>query len=47
MTTRPIDRLVVDDLTTERSFDSQDLWVIVVLGLFVDMLSLGICTTRH
>ena len=29
------------------SFDSQALWVIDVLGLFFDMLSIGDCKTRH
>ena len=37
----------MDDLTTERSFDSQATWVSTVLDLFVDMLSMGVCTTRH
>ena len=27
----------MDDLITERSFDSQAMWVIDVLGLFFDM----------
>ena len=35
----------MDDLTTERSFDSQAEWVIDVLGFFT--LSKGICTGRH
>ena len=35
------------DLTTERSFDSQVTWVIDVLGLFFDILSVGVCTTRY
>ena len=35
------------DLTIERSFDSQSTWVIDVFGLFLDMLFMGICTTRH
>ena len=30
------------DLTTERSFDSQATWVIDVLGLVFDMLSMGL-----
>ena len=37
----------MDDLTTERSFDSQATWVIDVLGLFFDMLSMGVCINRH
>ena len=36
-----------DDLTTERSFDSQATWVIDVLGLFFDMLSMVVLKTRH
>ena len=35
------------DLTNERSLDSQGKWFIDVLGLFSDMLSMGVCTTRH
>ena len=31
----------MDDLTTERSFESQDTLVIDVLGLVLDMLSMG------
>ena len=37
----------MDDLTTERSVDSQVRGVIGVLGLFFDMLSMGVCTTKH
>ena len=37
----------MDDLTTERSFDSQATWVIDVLYLLFDMLSMGVCTTMH
>ena len=37
----------MDDLTTERSFGSQATWVIYVSFLFFDMLSMGVCTTRH
>ena len=39
----------MDDLRTEHNFDSQATWVIAVLGLFLDMLSIGvgIRTTRH
>ena len=37
----------MDDLTTERSFDSQATWVIDVLDLFHDMLSMNVCATRH
>ena len=34
----------MDDLTNERSFDSQATWVIDVLGLLFDM---AVCITRH
>ena len=37
----------MDDLTTERSFDSQARWVIDVLDEYFDMLSMGVCTTKH
>ena len=37
----------MNELTTKRSFDSQAMWGIDVLGLFVDMLSMGVCTTRQ
>ena len=37
----------MDDLTTESSFNSQATWVIMSLIYFFDMLSLGVCTTRH
>ena len=37
----------MDDLTTKRSFDSQAAWVIDVLGLFFDMLSMSVCTIGH
>ena len=37
----------MDDLKTERSFDSQATWIINVLGLFFDMLPIGVCTTGH
>ena len=37
----------IGDLTTERSFDSQATWVIDMLGLFFDMLSMDVCTIRH
>ena len=30
-----------------RSFDVQAIWVFEVLGLFFDMLSMGVCATRH
>ena len=36
-----------DDLATERRFDSQATWVIDMLGLFFDMQSMGVCTSRH
>ena len=39
--------LAMDDLTTESSFESQATWVNDVLGLLFDMLSMGVCTTRH
>ena len=35
------------DLTTARNTDSHATWVIGVLGLFLDMLSMGVCTTTH
>ena len=35
-----------NDLTTDRSVNSQATWVIDVLGLFFDMLSMGYYTTR-
>ena len=34
-------------LTTERRFDPQAQWIIDVLGLFVDVLVMAICATRH
>ena len=37
----------MDDLTTESSFNSQATCVIMSLIYFFDMLSLGVCTTRH
>ena len=37
----------IDDLTTERSFDSQSTRAIDVLGLFFDILFMGVCTTGH
>ena len=37
----------MDDLTTERSFDPQATWVIDVLDVFHDMLSINVCATRH
>ena len=43
----PSSFLVMDDLTTERGFDSQATWVIDVPGLFLDMLSMGVCATRR
>ena len=36
-----------DGLTTERDFDSQATCVIAVVGLYCDMLSTGVCTTKH
>ena len=52
MTARPIATQFaghgcIDDLTTERSFDLQTTWVIDVLGLLSDMLSMGVRITRH
>ena len=37
----------IDDLTTERSFDSQATWVIDMLDLFFDVSSIDVSTTRH
>ena len=37
----------MDDLTTERKVDLQAQWVIYLLGLFFDLLSMGVWTTRH
>ena len=37
----------MDDLTTERRFDSQASWLINTFGLFFDMLAIGVFTTRH
>ena len=42
----PLSCLCMDDLTTERIFDSQSTWVIDVLGYFLT-LSMGVCITRH
>ena len=36
----------MDDLTVERSFDSQPTWVIDVFDLFFDMLSMGVCINQ-
>ena len=52
MTARPIATQFaghgcLHDLTTERSFDIQATWVINVLDLFFDILSMGVCTARH
>ena len=52
MTARPIvtqflGHGCMNDLTTERSFDSQATCVIDAICLFFDMLSMGVCTTRH
>ena len=35
------------NISTQFSFDSKRTWVIVVLGLFFEKLSIGVCTTRH
>ena len=37
----------MDDVTTERRFDSQAMRDIDVLNLFFDVLSMGVCKTRH
>ena len=37
----------MDDLTTVRSFDLQHTWVIDMLGLYFDILSMVVCTPRH
>ena len=37
----------VDKLKTECSLDSQATWAIYVLNLFLDMLSIVFCKTRH
>ena len=39
--------LSMDELTTERNFNSQARWVIDVFGLFFEMLSIGDLTTMH
>ena len=50
--TRPYDRLSpsflgIDDLAAKRSFDSHATRVTDVLGLYFDMLSMDVCTTKH
>ena len=37
----------MDEFTTEFDFDSHAWWAIDVFVSFVDMLSMGVCTTRH
>ena len=37
----------MDDLTTERRFDSQASWVIDVPGMVFDMVCMDFCTTRQ
>ena len=37
----------MDDLATERSFDSQTTWVIDVFRLMSDLLSMCVCKTRN
>ena len=37
----------IDDLANERSLDLQATWVLAVTGLFFDMLSIDVRTTRH
>ena len=37
----------MDGRKTERNYDSQVRWVTDMLGLLLDMLSMGICKTRH
>ena len=39
--------LCMEDVTTERSFDSQATWVIEVLGILFEMLSVGVCINGH
>ena len=43
----PTSFLSMADLTTERGVDPQATRVIDVLGLSFDILSMGLCTTRH
>ena len=43
----PPNILDMDDLTTELIFNSKATWVIDVLDLFFDMLSMGVSTTGH
>ena len=45
--TQFLDHGCMDDLTIKRTFDSQATCVIDVLGLYFEMLSMGMCTTRH
>ena len=50
--TRPHARLPpsflgMDEFTTIRSFDSQETWAIDVRGLFFDMSSMDVYTTRQ
>ena len=37
----------IDDLSTKRTFDLQATWVSDVLGVLFDIVSTGVCTTRH
>ena len=37
----------MDDLKTKRRVDKEATWVIDMLGLFLDMYSMGVCTTRQ
>ena len=37
----------IDDITTGSSVDRLATWVIDVLGLFLDMISMGVCTPRN
>ena len=37
----------MDDLKTKRNFDWEVTWALDVLGSFIDMLSICMCTTRH
>ena len=39
--------LGMNDLKTERSFDSKATWVIDVRALFFDKLPMGYCTISH
>ena len=38
---------LMDDITTERSFDSHAAWVIHVIGSSFEISSMGVYRTRH